>query len=257
MNTRQVLLPLLAYALLPSCGGGSPTPAIQSPPPSSQPPPAALKGGFWAGVLTFENDQTSEIFVGLLTEDGRFRFLSAESFTHFVGTQQVDAGHAVGSGLGYSDTGASWLDGSSVVPLSTDATLVERDNFTGIWSTSSGESGNFELFYDAEYERPSSLPLLEGVWTAYDENGNPDATFSIDDAGQFNGQNASGCTSVGSISIIDARYNLFDVNSTIANCSIAGDYSGLAALGDLVASNDAMILTVGNTTRGIVLGLQR
>jgi hypothetical protein len=214
-------------------------------------------GGFWLGVLTFDISQTSELFVALTTEDGRFRFISGESDTQFIGTQVIDMTHTVGTGLGYSDPITPWLDMTAVSATTTDAQLLEKDSFTGIWTTASGESGNFDFFYDSTYQNPSSLAILEGVWTAYDDFGNPEATFSIDGLGQFSGQNTSGCASVGQISLIDERYNVYEVTSSISNCFIAGDYGGMAAVGEINVPGDAILLSISNNDRSITLGLEK
>ena len=250
---------LSAVSIFAACGGGGGSPPAAPPPPPPPPPPPVTEalGGFWVGVLTFDMNQTSEIFLGLATDDGRFRFLSGESNTQFTGIQQANLNNVTGSGTGYADTGTTWLDSSTVTAVTTDGTIIERDSFSGTWSNASGESGSFDLFYDADFERPSSLPLLEGTWTVYDDFGVAVATFTFDALGQFSGQNDSGCVSSGQVSIIDALYNVYQVDSTIANCFIAGDYSGLASLGDLNTTNDAMVLTVSNDMLGIVLVLER
>lgn len=214
-------------------------------------------GGFWAGVFTFDAAQGSELFVGITTEDGRFHFISAETSAQLIGSQVDDTTRIMGTGLAYAGPGSIWPDGTTLSDLTTDGLLVEGDSFSGIWSTASGESGNFDLFYDTEYERPASLALLEGVWTAFDDLGNPVATFTIDAQGQFTGQNTSGCVSSGQMSIIDDRYNTYDVASTISNCFIAGDYTGLAAIGDVTTTNDAIVLSISNDARAIVLGLEK
>ncbi|MDH5344702.1 MAG: hypothetical protein OEW59_02980 [Gammaproteobacteria bacterium] len=258
MNSRHIPALLAALLTFAACGGGSSsTPPPPSPPPPPPPPVNEAMGGFWAGVLTFDMTQTSELFVGLVSEDGRFSFISAESDIQFTGSQQVDVAHVVGSGLGYADPGATWLDMTPVTAVSTDGTVDERNTYSGIWSTASGESGSFDFFYDQEYERDSSLALLEGAWTAYDDMGVPVATFTIDAGGAFNGQNVNGCVSSGTFSIIDPNYNAYSVDSTISNCFIAGDYFGLAAVGDISAVNDAIILTISNDDRAIVLGLEK
>jgi hypothetical protein len=95
------------------------------------------------------------------------------------------------------------------------------------------------------------------MWTAYDDFGNPDVTFSVQGGGSYDGQNALGCTSAGQFSIIDARFDLYAVQSTVSGCAIAGDYSGLAVVADLIAPNDTMIFAVDNGTTAVLLGLQK
>jgi len=214
-------------------------------------------GGFWVGVVTFDLSQTSELFVALATDDGRFRFISAESETQFIGTQVITTTDVIGTGQGYADPITPWLDMTVVSDATTDALLIEKDTFNGIWSTASGESGNFDFFYDSTYENPSSLSTFAGVWTAYDDFGSPEAIFTIDDMGQFTGQNTSGCTSSGQISLIDDRYNVYEVASTISGCLIAGDYEGMAAIGEINVPGDAILLSVSNNDRAILLGLEK
>ncbi|MDH3440077.1 MAG: hypothetical protein OEM63_04960 [Gammaproteobacteria bacterium] len=260
MTFKRISIVVIGCLATGACSSGSGgTAATPTPPPPPPPPPPVdqAMGGIWVGVLTNDMSQTSELFVALATDDGRFRFLSGESGLQFVGTQVINTTHIVGTGIGYADPAVPWLDASVVSDTSTDGQLIERDSFSGIWSTASGESGNFDLFYNDEYESPSSLSLLEGVWTAYDDFRNPTATFTIDAMGQFTGQNTSGCTSSGQISLIDDRYSMYDVTSTISNCFIAGDYSGLAITGELSVPNDAIILSISNTDRALVLGLEK
>jgi hypothetical protein len=98
---------------------------------------------------------------------------------------------------------------------------------------------------------------LAGQWTVYDDNLNPFATFTVETDGRFTAQNVLGCTSMGQISIIDSKFNVYDIRSTITGCAIAGDYAGLGALGKVSQPNDAFLFSVSNDLRALLLGLQR
>ena len=256
MRMQRRMYRLLLSVFLAGCGGsgGGTTTA---PPPPPPPPVNALMGGIWFGVMNFDMAMGSELSVALLTDDGRFRILTDPTLSQFAGNQQIDINDVVGSGTGFVAPGGAWPDGTTVTSVSLDATLVERDTFSGNWSTTSGESGDFEFFYDAEYERTSALPLLEGVWTAYDDTGVVTATFTIENTGLFNAQNVNGCVSNGQFSIIDSNYNLYQVDSTISNCPIAGDYSGLAVMGENNVPDDAIFLAISNDLRGLFIGLEK
>jgi hypothetical protein len=191
----------------------------------------------------------------LLTEDGQFRFLCVFTDLQLVGTSSRNMNLLTGTGLAFSPTG--FLDGSFVTELSVEATVVEATSLVGTWSTTAGDSGSFNMIYDAEYETPSSLAALEGVWEGTDDFGNPNATFTVDNLGAFTAQNTSGCTSSGMFLMLDSSYNLVQVDSTIVGCPIAGDYSGLALVFDDLAINDAMLLSISNDQRAILLGLQK
>jgi hypothetical protein len=206
--------------------------------------------------MTMDASQGSEECVALVSEDGQFRFICIFTPLQLVGMQSFSSGVVAGTGIALSPL--VFLDGSTVSNLTTEGVLVEKDSFTGTWTTDSpGDSGSFEFFYDAEYERVPSLALLAGSWSGYDEMGNPNVSFTIDNLGQFTGQNSAGCTSTGSFLILDPNYNVYQVDSTISGCVIAGQYSGLAAVGDIDNPNDAIFLAIDNGQRALILGLQK
>jgi len=242
------------FILLSSCGGGGSGGGGQIIP--GDPGDQAL-GGFWTGSLTIDGQPGAQELVGISTDDGRFRFISVDTEAQFVGTAQADGTSVTGSGTAYAPAGFTWRDGSTVTTVTMTATIAERDSFAGSWSSGTGESGTFDFDYDAEYEKDSSLGLLSGVWIVYDDNLNPFATFTIDPDGRFTAQNVVGCTSSGKISIIDARFNVYQIESTIVGCAIAGDYTGLGALGDIVNPNDVFLFSVSNPERALLLGLER
>lgn len=249
--TRSCLL-ALGLVLFTACGGGGSGGGGGGAATVDQ----AL-GGLWFGTLTIDGVPGAQDFVGISTDDGRFRFLSVDTGGQFVGTVQVQGYSVSGAGKGFAPDGTTWRDGSTITTATMTGTLRQRSSFAGSWSTGTGESGTFSFVYDADYEADSSLALLVGVWTVYDDNLNPFATFTIDANGQFSGQNAAGCVSSGQISIIDGRSNVYDITSTISNCAIAGDYTGLGVLGSIANPNDAFVFSVSNDLRALLLGLER
>lgn len=250
--TRIMILGLTAG--LVACNGGSD--ATTGPSDDPPPPPADQRpGGLWYGTLTSDAFMGTEDIVGMVSEDGRFRLISGDTAWQMSGTVTVAGTALTGSGKAIAGPGSTWPDGSTVGDVSLTATIAQRDSMSGAFSTTATDSGTFELFYDPYYERASDLSLLEGLWTAYDDVGNPEVTFAIQPSGAFDGQNAQGCVSNGQISLIDARYDLYDVQSTISGCGIAGDYNGMAFVGDLTATNDALIFAIDNGSFVILLGL--
>lgn len=241
----------VVLALLSSCGGGG------SGGGGGTIPQDQSLGGFWTGSLTIDGEPGTQELVGISTEDNRFRFISVDTAAQFVGTATANGTSVTGSGTAYAPLGFVWLNGSTVTTVSMTATINERVSFVGSWSSGTGESGTFNFTYDAEYEKDSSLALLAGVWTVYDVNLNPFATFTIEPDGRFSAQNAEGCITAGRFSLIDARFNVYDVQSTIQNCAIAGDYTGLAALGDIANPNDALLLSISNPERALLLALEK
>lgn len=251
----------IVFLLIAACGGGG----YGGEPTISQPPPPvsdADPGGLWSGSLVYE-DMTSEELVGISTSDGRFTFISIDTFgpdtvAQYVGTSTTDGSNVSGSGRAFAPPGSTWSNGSGSVDFTVTAEIVERTTMSGTWQNSIGESGSFDLAYDTEYERDSSLTLLEGVWFVYDEMRNANITFTVDADGSFSGQSNMGCQSLGQVAIIDADFNVFDWTVTISGCAIAGDYTGFAVVGDVdTGQNNFVLVSISNDLRAFLLPLER
>jgi hypothetical protein len=259
MKSYAVVAVLFSCVPLGACGGGGGSSQPATPPPLVQPPPpvAINSGGFWSGEIFIESASVTEECAALLTEDGQFRFLCVFTDLQFAGMASLDVNAMTGTGMAFSSLG--FLDGSFATDLTLQATLIKETSLVGTWSTAAGDSGTFNMVYDVDvgYERASSLALLEGVWQSTDEFDNPDATFTIDNLGSFTAQNTNSCTSSGMFLILDDRYNLYQVSSTITGCAIAGDYAGLALLGDGIGINDVMLISISNDQRALLVLLEK
>jgi len=251
--------PAFCLALVTAgCGGSGGSSAPVTGPGPTLPPADAAPGGHWFGTVTNDLSTVTEEYIAMVDENGRFRFVSVDSAVQFSGNFTVTVNDLAGDATAFADVGVVWLDGSPATPATLAGTIVERDAMSGTWMTDSGESGSFEFFYDPIfYERASALDLLAGTWTSYDEFLNPAAIFSIGADGSFSGQNTQGCSSAGRFALVDADFNLYEVQSTVTGCAIAGNYAGLAFLADFFVPNDAMVFAVDNGSRAIVLGFER
>lgn len=258
MKTQFGAVLYAAYVVLAGCGGGS----SSSGAPNSAPPPPPLPadqktGGLWFGTLTSDSNMVTEDLIALSADDGRFRFLSVDSDVAFVGFSQTMGTSLTGTARAFADSGVNWLDGNHVVDASITAVITERSTMSGSWALASGESFTFDLTYDSLYDKDSATSLLEDIWTGYDDFGNPDITFVINANGAFNGQNAAGCVSSGQFTAIAPASNLYEIQSEISNCGIAGTYRGFAFLVDLVNINDGLVISIDNDVLPILIGLER
>lgn len=256
MESRNTLVLLLVLTLLNACSGGGGGQAPGAPPPVNNPPPAVSKlGGFWSGDMTIDSAQGTEECGALITEDGQFRFLCIFTDLHLAGMSSRNMNTLSGSGLAFSSLG--FLDGSFVQDVVVEATLIAETSLTGTWVTAAGDSGSFDMVYDIEYEKLSSLDLLEGVWQGTDELGNPNVTFTIDNLGSFTASNSNGCNSSGMFLLLDSDYNIYQMDSTIVDCSIAGDYSGMALVFEDVVADDSILFSINDDQRAFLVGLER
>lgn len=228
----------LSLCVLTGCGssgGDASTPAAVAD---------AKMGGIWEGTSTWGGE--TQTLIGVTTDDGRFRFVSLDTDGQYVGSISVSNQNQIsGSGTGVAPDGSLWSDGSKVATVSLSGTLSERDSLTGSWSSSTGESGNFNLNFDPIYDRPSSLAKVSGTYTAYEEDGPDIVSITIDSGGSINGQDIFGCIYSGMMSLIDSEFNVYEITLTLANCGADNrTVTGLAGLFDGAGTDDRLLTSV-------------
>lgn len=255
MKIRSLVTLVVVSTVLSACGGGGGSAPANPPPVVNPPPPVEKLGGFFSGEMSIDSAMGSEECGAMVTEDGQFRFLCIFTDLQIAGMSSRNVNAMTGTGLAFSTLG--FLDGSFVSNASIVATLVPGTSLVGTWTTDAGDAGSFNMVYDAEYEKASSLAFLEGVWQSVDIDGNPDASFTIDNLGSFTASNSNGCSSSGTFLLLDSRYNIYQMDSSIVGCALAGDYSGMALLFDDFATNDGMLFAISNDQRALLVGLER
>ncbi len=120
-----------------------------------------------------------------------------------------------------------------------------------------GDAGTFTLTYNGSlYERPSSLPGVEGIW----KGKILDFTnlIKIDENGAITGVTTTVCFYGGHVSVIDPSFNIYLVHLDIDNCgSDNGSYDGLGALSDMSSTNDTFITIISSPTLSLVASLSK
>ena len=110
-----------------------------------------------------------------------------------------------------------------------------------------GDTGKMVLSYSDLYEQPSSLEMLEGDWSFVDRDG---LSFEVNITnGKIEGKDSDDCSYSGQASIINPKYNVYDLTIDISDCaSVNGTYEGLSYL----ERNDATYLRIdiGNENYG-------
>ena len=242
------LVSIISLGTLAACGGGGSSDPAQNPPV-----PDAAVGGLWAGTVTDNVFNEPQFFLGVSTDDGRFRFLSADTLGQFVGTFDASGTSLSGSGVGIAPVGSTWLDDSTTIDIAFTGTISERVSMSGNWSGGTGETGTFSFAYDGIYERGSSLSTVAGSWVSLDEFNNPVGSITIDAEGRMDAQDAAGCLYSGDVSIINPSYNAYNLSLTVTSCGeFNGAYSGLAVVADAAATDDLLIYSVDNANWFII-----
>ncbi len=151
----------------------------------------------------------------------------------FTGTYAVE-----GDQVSAAVRGDAFKEGSTADFLemkTVSGTVVEQQSLQLTLTDADGEENRLSMQYGDYYERPSSLSLWEGTW-GLTERGVSVATMTVDPDGMFFGQFARGCTLSGSMSVIDADRNLYNLQFAMESCDFDfwhGDYSGFAFLSDV------------------------
>jgi len=161
------------------------------------------------------------------------------------GTYQVNGDQVTGAGNLYAAPGETLADGSATAPLTITAGTVEENDSLGLTVDSTGLSRAVTSVFDVTYDRGADLATVQGMYSMSKILGEM-TSFDIN-ADVISGQTASGCVLSGTVAVIDAAANTYDVNlvADAATCgALSGNYNGLGSSQDAFATDDAFIFTV-------------
>ena len=226
--------------LIAACGGGGG--GGFAPTPSSA-------GGFWQGTVT-AGGVTQDI-LGVVSETGQYHFLGVTDGTQYFGTLSITGNSATTSVTGVALPTTPFADGSVRGTGMLNVTIQQRSRLTvtGTFTTANNTTSNVSMNvqYDAGYEADSSLATVDGNFTS------PPPAPGTDVLNLNNGQltytATATCTANGTVSIIDAQYNLYNVDFTYgaAGCGAQNGLrlQGLLAIDVTVNPAQVIILTHG------------
>ena len=146
-------------------------------------------------------------------------------------------------------SGCGGRDSKPAVPL-------ENKSISGIWY------GSVSYFVGDTYD--SVGPLTESEETSLITLGSDDfsydGSYTVESEGIINGRDINGCVFNGSVSLIKASYNLYQVTFSVNNCgAFDGEYSGLGVHvnWDINEDNDAFLFSATGPNYMISSMLQR
>ena len=208
---------LMSGAFLTSCGGGDAYPSYDSP------------GGYWIGSM---NGETG---VGLVDESGEFIFITADG-EQYPGTLSISStyssplsfsgsvqsftpGKFPNYGVPYECLGANGLP-SGALPIGVLSGTIQPRKTIGGTATFPCSSGTItegiSLTFNALYYVPSSLATISGTYV----DSATGTAFTISADGAVFAQDATtGCVINGTVSIINASYNVYGIEVSYANCT--------------------------------------
>jgi hypothetical protein len=205
--------------------------------------------GIWIGAFTSNVSHLTFEVIGAVTESGVARFAATSTNAQFSAELNVSGNNFSATPTVYSSSG-SYIGMGNIT-----GTFIPKGFMNGTYS-GIGDSGTFSLVYNALYERSSSLSAVAGTWTNYSSGYYE--TITIDSNGNITRPPISGCTSSGSISVINSLYNIYHVSLSVDNCgSENGLYNGLAVLTDTKTNNDTLFASTSNSSYSFVVELRR
>lgn len=234
----------------------------------------ASPGGIWNGT----DAVTGLGMLGLIDELGEFHFIRADG-VQFVGSALTAANTMVASVESISAFGHYFPDGSTYGTGSFNGTVQERQSIAGEidYVTAPTASGAHvvaaaagiaqrllvSFAFDNAYFESSSLAIIAGIYA--DANG---TVVTISSNGDVFAQDATnGCVVNGTVSIIEASYNVYRVRVSYANCQGSSatlngvTLGGLATLQDIAPPPEHVIAGVtggnGSTQYAITYTLTR
>ncbi len=161
------------------------------------------------------------------------------------GTYQVSGDQVTGAGNLYAAPGETLADGSTTAPLTITTGTVEESDSLALTVDSTGLSRAVTSLFDVTYDRGADLATVQGMYSMSEILGEM-TSFDIN-AGVISGQTASGCVLSGTVAVIDAAANTYEVNldaDAVTCVALGGNYNGLGTSQDAFATDDAFIFAV-------------
>jgi hypothetical protein len=219
---KRMSLGVVLGVSLAGCGGGGKPDLEAFVPPSD--------GGIWHGTDSISGEEV----YGIVAEDGTFRFIRADQ-VQYAGKATIDKTGVVASFQGFTGAAATFPDGSThgtgqaAGRLEPNRTMNLSTVFVTDAANAEPQTGTLNLTYDRLYEEPSALYLIGGNFLM---NADKDV-FSIASDGQVFAQlTASQCVLTGTVTALNARYNVYSMSLTYSSCAGASAHlNGLAFTG--------------------------
>lgn len=227
--------------LLAGCGGGG------SGLGNSTGANNATAGGIWRG-----SESVSGLgVVGIVNESGNFTFVRADG-VQYIGTATISGTSVTANVEGIVPLGFTFADGSHHGTGTISGTIQARQALDAStkFTTDLGNAstGTLNLTFDALYNLASSLNTISGNYTNTANN----VVVTVGTNGSiFSQDSTSGCVLNGTVSIINASYNAYNVTFDYASCtgqfsSLNGiSFTGMAMLDNTVTPEQIVVAATG------------
>ena len=243
MKVKAIFFSLICSMFLGCGGGGDETSTAVVVPDENA-------NGIWSGITTtpgFGSADTVALF-----NDGDFVAINLAFGEFYKGTYTIDGDDISANLLGFELNGPFGGTGTLTGTVTSKGTLMATVD------ASTGTASDVDLVYETQaYERTITLADLAGSWSG----SAPGLSFSItvDTSGAFVAIGSDGCIASGDLSIPVSNRNMIagEISVSGAGCSVSGNYDGLGALADNLATNDVLIFGYANNDFGFAYAASR
>lgn len=231
--------------------------ALKTP---AQPHSGVTAGGIYVGTWRVTSTPTkAQPIAAMVSEDGEFHLLPGLLATDPANPKPImreTLKLTTADNLTFTATGNSYAPGTGVTAVTGNVTA------TGIFSPHKAlvleyqngtETGTFNLNYVARfYERQTPLAVTAGTWILRDEGLKSIGSVTVAHDGSFTGTTTGGCTLAGTISLINASFDVLRMSMTTNACagSPAATFNGLASFQHSVPRKEL----VDEATKELALG---
>jgi len=221
--------------------------------------------GVWRGTFSPDDKtQATTYFKAFITQNRNVVMLSdSESSFEIQGSDMLQSTSLVQTSEGVTINLLNYTKENTTAPSDVviEAKLTPKDNIVGTYVRGE-ESGSVVFIYDSAYETNESTPFFytsSTYWTLsktiaddlIPNQSSYELGFSINNSFKIEGvetggmvltgdpvvasfppiaPDTAGCNYEGNIDVVDPSYFIYNLNLKVRDCSLAGDYTGLATL---------------------------
>jgi hypothetical protein len=218
----------LIFSLLAVCACTSQVDDIQTPVVRSQ---TTSPGGIYFGKDSSQNSTTGTPVIALIDPTQNIRLYTQDGNYLLSGLYATTATNGFSAQARYfnlTDLTASPTTINMVGSFEANSQVLAN------YTRSDNTAGSYNLAYQGTiYEQPSSLAAVAGKWVLQDSYGAIVTSFNIGGDGGLTGITSSPqCNYTGQVSIIDARYNLYQLSltETCSGNNFSSAFNGLATV---------------------------
>ncbi|MDJ0833523.1 MAG: hypothetical protein QNJ69_08370 [Gammaproteobacteria bacterium] len=200
--------------------------------------PFQVSSIIYAGDLFFIGDNGSNIDIGSTTN-------ICDNIEASINSYEITG--SIISTLGATTYTNRFFGSSTNIETTLVTSQINTNSINASYQDTTGDQGSIRVAFSNVFNTPSSLPLVDGNWSATDNLGQT-TTINIASNGSFSGSVQTGnpgndCSLSGQVSILDNNINVYDVSMQVGNCNeLNGQYDGYASVSKILSGTQLKLV---------------